>query len=147
MHFTNSFSASTALLAALLATAAHSKPHPKPDSLCSDKTPTGLTQLYYPPKADCVEYMIPITITSDNIQFSFPEWKDNYELMDFIALATTRASANLPSVAGDVKSETGTYNIAASFCTPKKGGAKAKNVILATHGIGQARSHCKFTAW
>lgn len=139
MHLFHTFPASLALLATLLATTAHSKPHP---SCNNNKNPTGLTQSYYPPKADCIEHMIPITITSDNVQFSFPDWKDDYELQDFLALATTRASANLPSVAGDVKTETGTYTIAASFCTPKKGGPKAKNVILATHGIGQPRSHC-----
>ena len=34
-----------------------------------------------------------------------------------------------------------TYQIAASFCSPKTITEKSKTVILATHGIGQARSH------
>lgn len=38
-------------------------------------------------------------------------------------------------------SEKGSYKIAASFCSPKKKTSKAKNVIIATHGIGPARAH------
>lgn len=114
-----------------------------PYSGCNESS-SALTQSYYPPTADCQEYTIPVTITSENIQFSFPKWDDDYALEDFISIATTRASANLPSIAGGIKNETGTYYIAASFCSPKQAGDKAKTVILATHGIGQPRSHCPF---
>ncbi|KAF7555103.1 hypothetical protein G7Z17_g2455 [Cylindrodendrum hubeiense] len=99
----------------------------------------ALTQSYYPPGADCWEYKVPVTVTSENLVFDFPDWTDDYALEDFLALVTTRASAGYPSPVVGTKNETASYTIAASFCTPKVG--SKKTVILATHGIGQPRSH------
>ena len=100
-----------------------------------------LTQPYYPPGAECAEYRIPVTITSENVVFKFPKWENNFQLQDFLTAATTRASANYPSIVDGTKNETATYTIAASFCTPEKKNGKETTVVLATHGIGQARSH------
>jgi hypothetical protein len=99
----------------------------------------ALTQPYYPPTADCWEFKIPVTVTSENIVFAFPDWKDDYALQDFLTDATTRPGANRPSPVAGTKNETATYTIAASFCAPKQPGKKT--IILATHGIGQARTH------
>ncbi|KAM0430078.1 hypothetical protein ACHAPT_006084 [Fusarium lateritium] len=99
----------------------------------------ALTQPYYPPTADCWEYKVPVTITSENLIFDFPDWKDDYALQDFLTAVTTRASAGYPSPIVGTKNETETFTLAASFCTPKK--SSKKTVILATHGIGQARTH------
>lgn len=110
--------------------------------LASNSTLGGmspLTQPYYPPAADCMEFQVPVTITSDNLVFNFPDWKDDYALSDFLTLVTTRPSANLTSPIVGTKNETATYTIAASFCTPK--GPSKRTIILATHGIGQARTH------
>ncbi|KAF5231478.1 hypothetical protein FANTH_13390 [Fusarium anthophilum] len=99
----------------------------------------GLTQPYYPPNAKCWEYQVPVTITSENLVFNFPHWKDDYALQDFLTAATTRQSAGYPSPIVGTQNETATYTLAASFCTPKHSGRKT--IILATHGIGQARTH------
>ncbi|CAH0042492.1 unnamed protein product [Clonostachys rhizophaga] len=98
-----------------------------------------LTQPYYPTAANCWEYKVPVTVTSQNKVFDFPRWEDDYALQDFLSKATTRDSANYPGPIVGTKNETATYTIAASFCTPRNGGSKT--VILATHGIGQARTH------
>ncbi|KIL84045.1 hypothetical protein FAVG1_12741 [Fusarium avenaceum] len=98
-----------------------------------------LTQPYYPPNANCWEYKVPVTITSENVVFNFPDWKDDYALQDFLTAVTTRESAGYPSPIVGTKNETATYTLAASFCTPKRSGKKT--IILATHGIGQARTH------
>ncbi|KAM0337694.1 hypothetical protein ACHAPU_011524 [Fusarium lateritium] len=98
-----------------------------------------LTQPYYPPNANCWEYKVPVTITSENVVFNFPDWKDDYALQDFLTAVTTRESAGYPSPIVGTKNETATYTLAASFCTPKRPGKKT--IILATHGIGQARTH------
>jgi hypothetical protein len=100
------------------------------------------TQAYYPPNANCIEYSIPITITSSNPVFNFTQWDDDLGLQGFLAVATTRAGAGYPGVIGGYENVTSDYEIAASFCTPKKpAGGKEKNVILATHGIGPGREH------
>ncbi|KAH8893678.1 alpha/beta-hydrolase [Thozetella sp. PMI_491] len=95
---------------------------------------------YYPPDAECVEYQIPVTVTSNNIVFNITEWQDDYALQDFLTFITTRQSAGYPGFVAGEKEETETFNIAASFCTPKAA-QKKKTVIIATHGIGQARTH------
>lgn len=102
-------------------------------------SPQLLTQPYYPPTADCLEFKVPITVTSENLVFNFPTWKDDFALQDFLTAATSRPGANIQSVVVGTKNETATYTIAASFCSPK--GPKKRSIILATHGIGQARSH------
>ena len=101
--------------------------------------PSPLTQPYYPPSADCWEFKVPVTITSENTVFKFPNWEDDYALQDFLTAATTRAGAKRPSPIVGMKNETATYTVAASFCTPKKTGKKT--IILATHGIRKARAH------
>jgi hypothetical protein len=98
-----------------------------------------LTQPYYPPNADCWEYKVPVTITSENLVFDFPDWEDDYALQDFLTAATTRMSAGYPSPIVGTTNETTNYTLAASFCTPKH--MVSRTIILATHGIGQARTH------
>ena len=61
--------------------------------------------------------------------------------MNFLAVATTRQTPNTSSPIVGNTVQKATYNIAASFCSPRKTTDKSKTVILATHGIGQARSH------
>ncbi|KAI0860104.1 alpha/beta-hydrolase [Xylaria cubensis] len=96
---------------------------------------------YYPPNAECTEYRIPVTITSDNLVFNITQWRDDFALQDFLTTFTTRPSAHYPAIKdGTTVTETFTYNIAASFCKPKNL-PKSKAVILATHGVGLARAH------
>ena len=102
-----------------------------------------LTQDYYPPTADCWEYRVPVHLASVEVTtFAFPEWNDDYQLQDFLTAATTRASANYPSVITGKENLTDVeYTIAASFCTPKNAATRKKTILLATHGIGLPRSH------
>lgn len=108
---------------------------------CTSNAPAAvaLTQSYYPPTADCMEFKVSVTITSENNIFNLPRWSDDFALQDFLNLATTRPDANIPSPIVGKQNETATHMIAASFCTPKTPGKKT--IILATHGIGQARTH------
>jgi alpha-beta hydrolase superfamily lysophospholipase len=85
--------------------------------------------------------MIPVSVAPEVVQFSFPKWETDYDVVDFLAAATTRDLPNAKSPIIGSSIVNATYQIAASFCTPKKSGKKAKTVILATHGIGQPRSH------
>ena len=101
----------------------------------------GSQQCYYPPDAVCTEYMIPITITSEDNVFNFTTWNDDYALAQFLATATTRAGAGFPGVVAGTKNVTRDVTIAASFCTPSSPNGKEKDVILATHGIGPGREH------
>jgi pimeloyl-ACP methyl ester carboxylesterase len=101
----------------------------------------SLEQPYYPPNADCVDYMVPISVEYDNYEYNATMFGDDYDLTNFLTVATTRSGADYPAALDGPKSANGSYEIAASFCTPKEQTPKAKNVIVATHGIGPARAH------
>jgi pimeloyl-ACP methyl ester carboxylesterase len=101
----------------------------------------SLASAYYPPAADCVEYQIPVTITSSNLMFNITKWENDYALQDFLTTITTRPSAGYPGFIAGEKEETESFKIAASFCTPNNTQDRNNAVIIATHGIGQARSH------
>ena len=101
-----------------------------------------LAQTYYPPNADCYDYMIPVDISWDKLEFNATEWQDNDGLQDFLAVATTREPGpNYSSPLGTSVKVNGTYQIAATFCSPKQASEKAQTVIVATHGIAAARNH------
>lgn len=101
----------------------------------------NFTQPFYPSNGDCWEFRVPVTFTTQVNELSLPKWTDDFSLQNFLTAATTRASAKLPSPIKGKKNETSSHTIAASFCTPKNKGNRKKTIILATHGIGQARTH------
>jgi pimeloyl-ACP methyl ester carboxylesterase len=137
--FSSNLTKAALLLAQTISTTATALPY---DSRPNDSGSFGtLQQSYYPPTADCVDYMIPVDIVSSNMFFNFTKWNTDFDLEDFLSIATTRASANFPGVLEGPTDEAATFNIAASFCEPKVKNGKEKTVILATHGIGPARSH------
>jgi hypothetical protein len=93
---------------------------------------------YIPAGARCHNYAITITITSKNLQWTGPKWTNNYELIDFLTVASSRSA---PSFFGHATEETGSYTIGATFCEPKHGGVRAKTVLIATHGLGYERRY------
>ncbi|MCJ1461462.1 hypothetical protein MMC07_000059 [Pseudocyphellaria aurata] len=91
---------------------------------------------FVPKGAICRSYTVPVTVTSANRPWVGPRWTDNYEFIDFVSIATTRVSAGFPLPVGSPVNQTASYEIAATFCTPERGGAHSKTVLLATHGLG-----------
>jgi hypothetical protein len=98
------------------------------------------TSVYTPPKANCVDYEIPITYSTLGIKF-IPTWSDNYALTDFVTLAATRASANFSAPLTAGASLTGKHTISATFCSPKSKNEHSKTVLLASHGLGFDRNY------
>lgn len=99
------------------------------------------TQPYYPPNGECSDFYVPIHLDYEGLSFNGTKWTNAYELQDALSTLTTRPGAGFPLPLGAKVKYTGDYEIAASFCTPKKTNGKEKTVIVATHGIGPARSH------
>ena len=102
-----------------------------------------LEQPYYPPNANCIDYSIPIQISWDSFDFTAQRWTNDLELADFFTVQTTRQPGPIipPALSSTSRKVNGSYTIAATFCSPKNATAKAKTVILATHGIAPARAH------
>ncbi|ORY14937.1 Alpha/Beta hydrolase protein [Clohesyomyces aquaticus] len=101
-----------------------------------------LTQTYYPPNGDCQDYMVPISIDYEAPEFNATQWKTPNEFEDWVTTLTARdGTSGQVAAFGNMKRFKGSYEIAASFCTPKKKNGKEKTVVVATHGIGPARTH------
>ncbi len=91
---------------------------------------------FAPKGANCLDYIIPLTVTSDNRPWTGPRWEDDFGFIDFLSSASTRFSAGFPSPVGDPVKQTCSYEISATFCTPQRPGNHSKTVLLATHGLG-----------
>jgi hypothetical protein len=91
----------------------------------------------HPTAAICQDFMIPITVTSDNFPFVLPKFANNYDLTDFTTQLGRRDVKTSFHPFGYPVTETATYQISASFCTPRnKLGGHESTVLLASHGLG-----------
>ena len=90
---------------------------------------------YVPSGAQCQDYAIPVTVTSLNYPWTAAKWTDNYGLIDFVSMASSRTDAGFPSPIGNPVNQTASYNIGATFCTPTNPNRKSGKVLLATHGL------------
>jgi hypothetical protein len=99
---------------------------------------------YHPSNAKCVDYTIPISVSTQVLVWNSSKWEDNYSLTDFVSLAATRASANYPVPFGGLADYNGSFEISATFCSPKN--SQGKTVILASHGLGFTRGFVAFSS-
>ncbi|KAI9757587.1 MAG: hypothetical protein M4579_003399 [Chaenotheca gracillima] len=98
---------------------------------------------YYPPRAKCVEYLIPVSVSTPVLVWNTTKWEDNYGLVDYVSVDSTRVDAGFPGpVTTSPEPYTGSFKVAATFCTPKhpKNG-REKTVLLASHGLGFDRGY------
>ena len=94
----------------------------------------------YPPSASCMDYVIPVNITSANYVSNATKWANNDQLTQFVIDQVTRIPDRYIPLAGP-EDETAQYDISATFCTPRNAtSGKVKTVIVATHGLGFDRS-------
>src|ERR1051326_6459449 len=56
-----------------------------------------LKQPFYPSNADCVDYMIPVDLSFDNPVFNATKFANEFDLINFVTVATSRAGAGGPS--------------------------------------------------
>ena len=91
---------------------------------------------YVPGNANCVDYDVPVTVSTYGLEILAPKWKNNSDLIDFISRLSTRYSANFSAPVGGPASLNGQYTISGTFCSPKAHSKKSGNVLLATPGLG-----------
>ncbi|KAL8689070.1 MAG: hypothetical protein Q9224_004729, partial [Gallowayella concinna] len=88
--------------------------------------------------SSCTSYKIPVTITTESLIYNGSEFKDNFDVVEF----TTQFSRKSPYGGSSIVVFSGkinvteTYEIAATFCSPKTlTGGHEKSILLATHGF------------
>jgi hypothetical protein len=96
----------------------------------------AIPDTYTPTNANCIDYDIPVSVSTEGINFVAPKWTDNAGLIDFVSLSSSRSSANFPSPINGTVELNGQYTISGTFCSAKTNTGKSGNVLLATHGLG-----------
>lgn len=100
------------------------------------KSSTPSDTSYTPPNANCVDYEVPVTLSTQGFSFVAPKWTDDFGLIDFVSVASSRTIANSSApISGPVNLE-GNYSISATFCSPKTKNSTSSTVLLLTHGGG-----------
>jgi hypothetical protein len=99
----------------------------------------AIPNTYTPANANCIDYDIPVSVSTEGINWVAPKWTDNAGLIDFVSLTSSRSSANFSSPINGSVDLSGQHTISGTFCSPKTNAEKSGNVLLATHGIGYDR--------
>jgi hypothetical protein len=99
----------------------------------------AIPNTYTPANAKCVDYGIPVSVSTKGVNWTAPKWTDNAGLIDFVSLTSSRSSANFSSPIGGSVDLNGKYIISGTFCSPQTNTEISGNVLLATHGLGYDR--------
>ncbi|TVY92383.1 hypothetical protein LAWI1_G002284 [Lachnellula willkommii] len=90
----------------------------------------------------CQDFELSVTVTSSNFVFGAPKFNNNFDVTDFVTdLASREPPKTFSPLLPDKVNQTGTYNIASTFCAPSDThAANRSTVILATHGLNFDRT-------
>lgn len=87
----------------------------------------------------CKEYTLPIKVTSANRIWTYPPFKNNFDVADWQTnMDRWDANVSYTPISNTTVTETEAYTISGTFCSPARGGNGV--VILATHGGGYDRA-------
>lgn len=87
--------------------------------------------------AQCIDYTVPITVTSENLIFDVGPFTSSLDVADLVGnFAAKDSNVTFHPVIGK-ENITATYEVTGTFCSPKTltGNGREKTVLLATHGI------------
>ena len=95
------------------------------------------TSTYQQRGATCQDYVISLSVTSENWIFNATMFDDNYDLVNFTtAVSTVNSTSVFQPVEALPVNQTFDLDVSATFCTPASQTANSGTVLLATHGIG-----------
>ncbi|KAH8799099.1 hypothetical protein F5884DRAFT_812695 [Xylogone sp. PMI_703] len=94
------------------------------------------TVSYQPPGASCQDFTVPIAVSIPALTWTGSRWTNDFELIDFVATESGRNALPSASLWSGPSPFTGSYDIAATFCTPTNTTlGREKKILLATHGL------------
>ncbi|KAK0107250.1 hypothetical protein ONS95_003951 [Cadophora gregata] len=89
----------------------------------------------------CQDYMIQVNATSQVLVPSYPRFENDFDVVDFVNNLLSRDSRSSFIPFSGAKNVTGSYEIAATICSPCKSTQKEKTLLLASHGLGYDRRY------
>jgi hypothetical protein len=85
------------------------------------------------PGHSCKDFRIPVNVTAPYYDLNI-SIETNWDLVDYIFNSTRRDSQNVFHPILGNHTETTTYTIGATFCTPNNRQSSSETVLLLTHG-------------
>ncbi|KAF1957297.1 alpha/beta-hydrolase [Byssothecium circinans] len=119
-----------------------------PSSLASPATYPSSDHVH-PSNGICTDYTVTNTITSQNLIYAYPKFRDNFDVAAHL-FNITQGYRDTPEegpigympFAPVPQNATATYTLAGTFCKPKtEKGGKEKTVLVTTHGLGYDRRY------
>ena len=92
--------------------------------------------LAIPANGTCYEFNIPVSASSTGLRYTYPAFKDNYDVTDFMTNLVSRGSEDFNPMSGSI-SLSGNYTLGGGVCNPNNSTAGRENImIVPTHGFG-----------
>jgi hypothetical protein len=82
----------------------------------------------------CTDYTIPVNTTSLNLIWAKP-FANNYDVVDFLTDTASRTAATDFHPFSGSETQTASYQISATFCTPCNSTSNKNIVLLLSHGV------------
>jgi pimeloyl-ACP methyl ester carboxylesterase len=101
--------------------------------------PSSNSTTSYPqiPSGKCVDYTITVPITSENLIWAPPPFKNNFDVTNWLFNTSRKDSRDVWVPFAGSENVTKDYTISATFCTPiQTKDGKETTVLLATSGLG-----------
>lgn len=91
----------------------------------------------------CVEYQVPLSVTSENFLFGLPHFENDFDVVDFVSTIVSRTAAvDFVPFLEEKKNQTASFTISGTLCSPTDGEAKHRDtLLLATHGLNFDRTY------
>src|ERR1700759_1624389 len=91
--------------------------------------PSHIHKGYTPTKANCVDYKVPVTVSTQGVSWIAPKWSDDYGLTDIVSVVGTRTTANFSAPISGPVAINGNYTVSATFCSPKTKNETSSTVL------------------
>ncbi|KAF2869790.1 Alpha/Beta hydrolase protein [Massariosphaeria phaeospora] len=111
--------------------------------------PEKNTEYVHPSNGICTDYKINNTVSSLNLIYQYPKFRDNFDVAAHL-FNVTQVYRQTPEEGAEgympfapvPQNATATYQLAGTFCRPKKEkSGNEKTVLVATHGLGYDRRY------
>jgi hypothetical protein len=102
----------------------------------SYQTNASYPDFVHPSNGICTDYTVTETLTYPEVQWTGPRFKDNHDVVGFLAALSRKGGLGADFPLGNTKNVTKTFDTAGTFCKPKGKNVNETTVLVATHGLG-----------
>lgn len=103
--------------------------------------PSSSTDRHSGSVAHCIDYTVPLTVTSQNFVFNITKFEDDFDAIDLVTEYSRKPTNIAFNPVGGIENVTAAYSISGTFCSPTVPVGREKTILLATHGLHYDRRY------